>query len=82
MQDHQKEMKKIFSKTQILETESTEWQSIDWSTNDVSNDLTNVISMHAAEPRAYTNLLRKNYPLPSFSTLKSWAPKARIQNNG
>lgn len=78
MQDHQKEMKKIFSKTQILETESTEWQSLNWSTNDVTNALTT----HATEPRAYTNLLRKNYPLPSFSTLKSWAPKARIQNNG
>lgn len=71
-------MKKIFSKTQILETENIDWKSVDWS----SNDITNALTMQVAEPRAYTSLLRKNYPLPSFSTLKSWAPKARIQNNG
>lgn len=73
---HQEEMKKMFTKTQILETE--DWQSVEWSTEDISSALT----LHAAEPRAYNTLLKKNYPLPSFSTLKSWAPKMRLQNNG
>lgn len=79
LHEHQEEVKKIFSKNPSSETENTDWPSYEWSIQDISSALT----LHAtAEPRAYTSLLRTNYPLPSFSTLKTWAPKARIQNNG
>lgn len=78
LHEHQEEMKKIFSANQLLQSESNNWQNYEWTIQDISS----AISMHTAESRAYSTHLRKHYPLPSFSTLKTWAPKARIQNNG
>lgn len=74
--EHQNGMKKIFSRTQLLAPGNANHS--DWS----KDELTNMLSLNAIEPSAYTTLLHENHPLPSFSTLKSWTPKARVQNNG
>lgn len=47
---------------------------IKWSANDIAS----AISLHAAGPRAYRLLLKRNYPLPAVSTLRTWAGKINV----
>lgn len=43
-----------------------------------SEDIANAIAIHAAGPRAYRLLLRKQYPLPAVITLKKWCSKIEV----
>jgi hypothetical protein len=45
-----------------------------WSMEDISN----AVTIHAAGPRAYRLLIKKKYPLPAISTLRSWCKKIKL----
>lgn len=45
-----------------------------WSADDISNG----VAIHAAGPRAYRLMLRKNYPLPGVTTLQNWCSKVAL----
>lgn len=63
----------MFSKGQLKKLESPHKRA-KWS----SDDIANAITIHAAGPRAYRLLLRKQYLLPAVITLKKWCSKLEV----
>lgn len=64
---------KLFSDEQLKKLEGSKAR-LRWSTEDISKS----IVIYSAGPRAYRLLLKKGYPFPAVSTLRSWLRKLKI----
>lgn len=66
--------KNVFSPRQLEKLENPNGR-IRWTADDISN----AVVHYSAGPRAYRVLLKKGYPFPAVSTIKSWVKKIKIQ---
>ncbi|XP_072396484.1 uncharacterized protein [Diabrotica undecimpunctata] len=63
----------LFSNTQLRKLEHSKTR-LRWSVEDICKS----IVIYSAGPRAYRLLLKKGYPFPAVSTLRSWLAKIKI----
>lgn len=64
---------KVFSSEQLKKLGNSKAR-LKWSVEDISKS----IVIYSAGPRAYRLLLKKGYPFPAVSTLRSWLKKIQI----
>ena len=64
---------KLFSSEQLKKLEGSKAR-LRWSVEDISKS----IVIYSAGPRAYRLLLKKGYPFPAVSTLRSWVKKIQL----
>lgn len=64
----------IFTKAQIKKLQQP-YKRVTWTLEDISK----AVVIHSAGARAYRLLLKKGYPLPAVSTLRSWCKKIQLK---
>lgn len=73
LEDRQRVIENLFSSQQMKKLEGSK-KRLRWSLDDISKS----IVIYAAGPRSYRVLLKKGYPFPAISTLRSWLRKIKI----
>lgn len=73
LNENQAALKRIFTDRQINKLKNPAKRPT-WSAKEISE----AIALHSTGPRAYRHLLKKGYPFPAVSTLKSWVKKVKI----
>ena len=73
MEERQDLIGKLFSSEQIKKLENSK-SRLRWSVEDISKAMV----LYSAGPRGYRMLLKRGYPFPAVSTLRSWLKKIKI----
>lgn len=73
LQEQDKALQSIFTRRQIIKLKQPK-KRIVWKLEDISK----AISLYTSGARAYRKLLKKGYPFPAVSTLRSWTKKLKL----
>lgn len=73
LEEDKKALKKLFTPNQIKKLKNPN-KRLNWTVDDISK----AIVIHSSGARTYRLLLKKGYPYPAVSTLRSWARKLQI----
>lgn len=69
-----KAFEQIFTPNQLRKLKNPK-KRVTWTVDDIAR----AIVIHSAGARAYRLLLKKGYPLPATSTLRTWCKKIKLE---